>query len=126
MSAVACLPELPSPDELLELLGGHRFRFTSEAELQNIIEALFLREDIPFEREVRLSSRDRIDFMVGATGLEVKIGGSASDLTRQVFRYLEYTSIDALIIVVSRHRLKLPEVMRGKRVLSVNVGGAFA
>ena len=56
------------------------------------------------EREA--SGRDgRIDFVIGRVGIELKIAGSVSDVTRQLWRYADSGRFDALVLVtsVSRH-----------------------
>jgi len=77
------------------------------------------------QREVRVGSADRIDFLLpGGLGVEVKINGSLSGLTRQVHRYAQREEISALIVVTTRHRLaQLPDTMHGKPVRVVKVGG---
>jgi hypothetical protein len=90
-----------APD-LLSLISSTRFRFPDEDALQRGLEQLFTEKGIGYQREVRLSARDRIDFMVGNIGVEVKIGGGEHDVERQLFRYAEHPEVENLILVTTR------------------------
>ena len=79
-----------------------RFRFNEEIGLQLAIAEELKYQEIRFVREVRLSPKDRIDFMCGPIGIEVKIFGSTSDVTRQLWRYAQLPQIDAMILVTTR------------------------
>lgn len=108
-------------------LGAQSYRFTDEAELQEgIAEALAI-AGLAFEREAVLSPKDRVDFLLpGGLVIEVKIDGSISALTRQVFRYTELDVAAAVVVVASLARLcKLPEEMNGKPVRVFCVKRAF-
>ena len=64
-------------DHLASRLAAYRFRFVSEKDLQDGIEALLTAEHIPFQRERAISAPDRPDFLVdGNLAVEVKIKGS--------------------------------------------------
>ena len=115
--------------ELTALLARNRFRFRfrDEYELQDGIELVLKRADVAFEREYLLPPPNvarhygtgRIDFFIPASGLgvEVKVGGSLSHLTRQLWRYAEHPLIKELLVVSSRLSLReLPAVMEGRPV----------
>jgi hypothetical protein len=106
--------------ELVEALRSAKFRYSSEADLQLGIERLFTEKGISFEREVRLDPRNRIDFVVGGVGIEIKIDGTAKDLAYQVLRYLRFPSIQEMIVVTTRasHR-QMPESLEGKPITVV-------
>lgn len=103
---------------IIGLLARHRFRFGTEAELQDGIEQVLESAGIPHEREVRLTSGDRIDFMIaGRTGLEVKVDGGISALTRQLHRYAQVDAVEEILVVTSRARhANLPTVLSGTPV----------
>lgn len=104
-----------------------RFRFSSEAQLQESIAEVLTAAGIPFEREVRLSAHDRADFLCGVVAIEVKIAGSLAALTRQVHRYAALPQVGAILVVTSRHRLAgLPDQLQGKPVLVVSLADARA
>lgn len=76
--------DIPNLEELINLTIGHRFNYTDEAELQAGIATMLNDAGVSFIREVTLSRQDRIDFLIGDIGIEVKVGGSLAAVTRQV------------------------------------------
>lgn len=109
--------------ELADLLSRHRFNAVRELELQDAIAEVLERADVAYAREVTIAG-GRIDFMAGRVGIEVKVRSSLAALTRQVYAYLEAEDLDELLVVTTLHRLAL-EDMRGKRVVTVHVGGGL-
>ena len=76
---------------------------------------------LAFIHEYRLGPRNRIDFLVGRVGIEVKKGRPAtSDLTRQLRRYLAADALDGLIVVTQRVTA-VPGVICGKPVILVSL-----
>lgn len=116
-------------EAIIQAITSHRFAISNEAMLQDAI-AIVLEHDagIRFEREVILSARDRIDFLLdGGIGLEVKVDGSLAALTRQLHRYAQHGRINGLIVVTNRARLRaVPSTLNGKpvRVASL-LGGSL-
>lgn len=109
-------------EDLARLLTSASFRYQNERELQDAIEALLLAKQVSYEREVVLSPKDRIDFLVGAIGVEVKIDSSLPVVQRQLWRYAEDPRIASLILVTSRAKHKqLPTAILGKPVLVVHL-----
>lgn len=83
-------------------------------------------------REYPLTACDRIDFLVVdevqhcRVGIECKIGGSLSAVTRQLFRYAKTAAVHALILVTAKTQLAaVPETINGKPVRVVVTLGAF-
>lgn len=107
-------------------LASRAFRFVTEDDLQRGIAEAFVADGITHGREVVLSKKDRIDFMVGRVGLEVKIGGSISALTAQLIRYAGLPEIDELVLVTSQYRLgNLPATIGGKPLTVVTIPRGF-
>ena len=103
--------------ELRRLLVGYLFNFTSELELQDGIGDVLRNNRVKHEREAQLGPRDRIDFLVGSIGVEVKVGGGTAALIRQLHRYAQHETISELLVVTSRLRLRnIPAWLNGKRV----------
>ena len=76
---------------------------------------------LAFVHEYRLGPRNRIDFLVGRVGIEVKKGRPAtSDLTKQLRRYLAADALDGLIVVTQRVTA-VPEEICGKPVMLVSL-----
>lgn len=110
-------------DDVVKLLRGTRFRYSSEDDLQRGIATLLSSYGVAFEREVVLSKASRIDFLLdGGIGIEVKMGGSVSELGYQVLRYLKQERVTSLIVVTTRstHR-DLPTELEGKKIVVVHL-----
>ena len=74
-----------------------------------------------YTHEYKLGPRNRIDFLVGRVGIEVKKGRPAtSDLTRQLRRYLAADALDGLIVVTQRVTA-VPGEICGKPVMLVSL-----
>lgn len=103
------------------------YNFSDEEEFQVGLSKALRSAGVEFRREAILSKRDRIDFMLdGGIGIEVKIDGSISALTRQLFRYAELPEINGLLVAVSLNRLaNLPTEINGKPVQCVRIMRAF-
>jgi len=109
-------------DAIVSAIRGARFSFATEAELQAGIARILAAAGIDAAREVVLSARDRIDFLVGNVGVEVKIDGSHSALLRQLDRYAGLPQIGALVVVCGSTRLgRLPAALRDKPVRGVTI-----
>lgn len=110
-----------TPDMLVRFFQTRRFPINTEGELQHAIAAEFDRVGIGFEREVRLSGADIVDFMVGAVAIEVKIGGGKLQIFRQCERYCAHQRVAALVLAASRS-IELPEAIAGKPVRVASLG----
>ena len=101
--------------EIADALNSYHFSYQNEAELQTGIGFVLTQMKIEFSREVRLTKKDRIDFLVDKIGIEVKTDGALAAVTRQLWRYAECPEIDALILVTTRqaHR-NMPDTLLGK------------
>ena len=96
-----------------------RYTYNSEVELQDGIETVLRAAGLNYRREVRLSAKDRPDFMVGSIAVEVKINGPALDALRQIHRYSQSDYVGGIVLVTSRASLiaKMPGVLNGKPVV---------
>jgi hypothetical protein len=110
------LSPLDEARRICSLLARHLFSFQCEADLQRAIAQALEASGYSFQREVALNEKDRIDFMVGLVGIEVKTAGSNSDILRQMHRYAQCESVTALVLVTSRmrHRGAVPDTLNGK------------
>ena len=110
-------------DDLHSLFASYTFRWQREHDIQNAIETILIAKDLEFVREDPLSPADRPDFMVKRIAVEVKVDGSLSLLTRQIYRYVQNEAVDAVLVVTTRaiHR-QIAKAIRGKpvRVLYLN------
>jgi hypothetical protein len=105
-------------DEIARIIQSTAFRFSNEFTLQDGLEALFEAKGVPFAREVVLSPRDRIDFLSGNIGIEVKVASSIEQVRRQLWRYAQREQIAGLILVTTRsmHKALQGEIL-GKPVV---------
>lgn len=93
---------MTSPEQLVELLKGARLQFVSESDLQAAIADALDAAGIAYEREVRLRAADRIDFLVGNVGVEVKVAGTDLAAARQMQRYAASPSVEALVLATTK------------------------
>jgi hypothetical protein len=114
-------------EEVVALLGGYRIPQGTERQLQDGIATLLAGAGIAFEREVRLTPRDRPDFIVPPdVCLEVKVKGAAAGVERQLLRYAASERVAALLLVTTqRVHGGLPSVLLGKPLVTLCVGSAF-
>lgn len=109
--------------ELSHLISRYRFNYSNEQDLQQGIERVLLAASVEFEREVRLTSHDRIDFMAGDVGIEVKVGHTPAQVMRQIHRYAQLEPIKELLVVTSRCRhAAIPELVNEKPVVVIFLG----
>lgn len=113
---------MPVLDQLSILLEKFRFRFATERDLQDGIEAVLRDAKIQYKREHSLNKSDRPDFMVGTIAVEVKIKGSISDLLRQASRYAACDEVSAILVVGTPHWLsRIPPGLGGKPLRSIRL-----
>lgn len=94
-------------DTVARMIATTRFHAADEAALQaGIAQVLGVLDlaGVPVQREVRLTRRERIDFLVGRLGIEVKVRGSVHDVRRQLVRYAATGALDE-ILLISTHVL---------------------
>lgn len=114
--------------DVVSILRRSRFRFSNEADLQAGIAEALTRADVAFEREVRLSTRDRVDFLVGPSlALEIKVDGAPSAVLRQLMRYAMCPRIGRIVLATTRsqHR-QLPGSVNDKPLDVVCLAGGIA
>ncbi len=106
---------------IASLLSRHQVVVPNEAELQRALGGMFAEVGWPFDREFRLSAKDRPDFMVdGRIAIEVKVDGSVADVARQLWRYAQHARVEQLVLITTRSAHKhLPSNISGKRLTVV-------
>lgn len=110
---------------IVKALANVAIRTTDELELNGAVRSLLDAAGIAYEAEVRLTERDRIDFLTdNAVGIELKTKGSTAALVRQLERYAQSERVDVLVVVTTLRRLTLlPMTVHGKMVTAICVGG---
>lgn len=110
--------------DIVQHLRRQRYRVGQEEWLQADIEAALHLLPVTFGREVRLSARDRIDFLLDAgIGIEAKTRCPARQIFRQLERYAEQEAITSLILITGT-AMGLPEAVKGKPLFLVSTGRA--
>jgi hypothetical protein len=102
---------------LRRAIASYRFTYNNEAELQLQLELLFEREEMPMDREFRISAKDRPDFAFVTKGggrvlIEVKIDRSIASHLRQLRRYAANPSVEAVVLLAPFSRGVPPQLMR--------------
>lgn len=108
-------------DDVVRLISSTPLSLSSETRAQDDLEAALVRAGIPYEREAILSSKDRIDFMIGDVGVEMKIDGSPRSIFRQVERYSAHERIASLVLATNK-AMTLPSSIGGKPASVVSLG----
>ena len=87
-----------------------------EYDLHHLVMEALDQANIPYQHEVNVAPRCRIDLMCGSVGIEMKRGKpEKSSLMRQLSRYAQSDQISALIVVAERS-VDLPHTLAGKPV----------
>ncbi|WP_053764435.1 hypothetical protein [Leptospirillum ferriphilum] len=113
-------------DSLETLLSSHRYRFSSERDLQNGIDEVLQTSGLSYSREFSLGVADRLDFLVDGIALEVKIKGSLPDLIRQIARYARHKDVREILVVgTPRWIPQVPASIEGKPVYGLRLVGSL-
>ena len=112
---------------LLLALASCRFTYGNEIQLQDQLEGLWKTMGVAYEREKRLVSGDRPDFLIKpweglpwCIAVEVKIKGEPSSHLRQISKYLGDDTIHGLFLMSTRGG-PIPTVIRGKPCRSISL-----
>lgn len=99
---------------------------SSERELEDQVVTRLSKLGVDYERQVIASNDDRFDILIGgAIVIEIKVGGSAGELLRQVERYAQFEFVTQIIVITTRaaHRKLLSAgPLHGKAVEVLHVG----
>lgn len=126
---------LPSPAvpisarQLRDLLAGHQFASRTESQLQSAIEECLKQNGIAYQREFRLTEKDRPDFIVGKVAIEIKIDGSCSEVIRQLYRYAQHPDVEEILLITTcaKHLRIKPATknvrLNGKEFCTLWIGG---
>lgn len=104
-------------------LRAHRSLLMRESGIHDAIAAALFDADLLFDRELRLSGRDRVDFFLreSRTAIEVKKGAAGLQVFRQVARYLSHQRVSACIVIAPRITPVLPSEAMGKPIARVEL-----
>ena len=77
----------------------------TETVVQDQIERALRGWGVTYQREVELAPGDRIDFMVGTVGIEVKIKGTRAQIIRQLARYIRDDRVHEIVLAATSRRV---------------------
>jgi hypothetical protein len=110
---------------LVSLIRASKIDLSNEKQAQADVEQLLIQAKIPFEREVRLTDLDVIDFVIQGIGVELKLRGARKkEVYRQLCRYARHPRIDILLLA-SNLSMGLPPKIEGKDAYFVKLGEAW-
>lgn len=106
-------------------LARYRMPVSVEKALQDAVESALRAEGLKFTREVTRGA-DRIDFVVGSVGVELKVKGAVGEVIRQLSRYAAWPEITELLLVTTQHNhVVVPDQICRKPVVIHLVRGTF-
>lgn len=113
-------------EDITSLLARYQIIGTSEAMVQERIEKALDKEGVEHRREVELAPGDRIDFMVGTVGVEVKTKGTRSQIIRQLGRYVRSDEVKEIVLAATSRRLLAgtPDEITGMPIVKHLLQGA--
>ncbi len=107
---------------ILGILRAAKIDLSNEKRAQDDIATVLTQACIRFEREVRLSAADIVDFFSDGLAIEVKLPGARKKAVyRQLCRYAKHPSVTALVLASSLS-MGLPAQIEGKDAYFVKLG----
>lgn len=94
-------PQIATPFRVRAIatqLGSYQYRFGSEVQLHDRLEAVLHAGGYEFVREHRLDAANRADFWLDGVVIEVKVDGSGGAAMRQALRYAELPQVTGVIV----------------------------
>lgn len=110
-----------SAERIIGIIETSRINLSTETAAQRGLSDLFVKSEIKAEAETRLTPKDRIDFMIGSIGIEVKIGSSRRSILRQLERYAACDQVQSLILVTAIAFPSMGFEINGKPVRIANL-----
>ncbi len=100
--------------EFLSLMRRTPLVLKDEKSVQVSIETVLNSHGFDFKREVRLSQKDIVDFMLkDGIAVEVKLGGRPMPTFKQCERYCEHPQVNALVLMTAK-TMGFPPEVKGK------------
>lgn len=119
----------PTLVRLADTVLAREYRWRNERDLQEGLEVAFREAEwqpAP-RREVRLNHADRIDFVIGDLGVEVKVDGSLAAVTRQLHRYAQVEELAGVLLVTTQAcHLAVPRELNGKPIVVARLIGGIS
>lgn len=101
--------------DVVAALSAATLTYTDEVSLHEDMSRVLSAADVDHTREVRLTPRDRIDFLTAdGVGIEVKVAGSLAAVTRQMTRYAAHPDVRELVLVTTKaNHHAIPRILGG-------------
>lgn len=110
---------------IVDLIRTAKIDLSTEKRAQADVEKILTQAGIAFDREVRLTESDIVDFMVEDVGIELKLKGARKkEVYRQLCRYASHPRVRYLILA-SNLSMGLPAQIVGKDAYFVRLGEAW-
>lgn len=91
--------------KVASVLGAYKYRGVDEPHMHMLIIRAFDINKVEYEHEAWLSGSERIDFLCGKVGVEVKVQGQPATVLSQLGRYAESGKLDVLMLASTQKRL---------------------
>lgn len=111
-------------ERLIDAISKQPLTLSTEAALQAQLEKIFKEKEIPYQREFVLDTKNRIDFLCGDVGIEIKVYQPIKSIFKQCERYAKFDQIGSLILVTGR-TMGFPSEINGKSCYLVSLGKAW-
>ena len=113
------------PSELISIIRSYKIQVNNESDVQRQLDGIFANSGIEYKREFVLDKRNRIDFIIGSIGIEVKIHGiSAKRIYDQLNRYCFFEKISSIILITSQACI-MPDKINNKEIHVISLGRAW-
>lgn len=113
---------MTSIEALVSIIRASRVDLSTEKRAQADLESVLQQAGVTYEREVRLSPQDIVDFLIDGIAVELKIkSANKKDVYRQLCRYATHERVKC-ILLASNLSMGLPEQISGKDVYFVRLG----
>lgn len=105
------------------LIKGHRIRVDDEGSAQRDIESLLQANAYDFRAECKLDAKSRVDFMVSAVALEVKVGRRwrPLEVMQQLERYAAHPDVLGVMLVTASPWMWTHHELHGKPAMAVDL-----
>jgi hypothetical protein len=106
-------------ERVTQVLRAYRARPQNELDIQLGLAAIFDEHGVVYQREVVLTQKDRIDFLVGTLGIEIKLQGSRHQVFQQLTRYLAHERIGEVMLFTTKSQLRVMPTHHGQKRIHV-------
>lgn len=110
--------------DFLKEISSRRFPLSSEEEMKIEMAKSLTELGIPFQKELSLDKKNRLDFFVFDHAVEVKIKAPAQHIYRQCVRYAAFDQVKGIVLITAKS-MGFPPQINGKNCYVINLGRAW-